>query len=840
MFNKDTTITALQLVKNKLLTCPPSTPVSLAAQKVRKHTVSSILVEDKGKIVGIWTEADCTKLSFEAPDYYNLPISKFMSAPVITIYDDTPLQEIVIAFHSHRVRHLLVVNKDKVNIGILSQTDVIKKQGIERYLQLRKVKDNYNSRVPIISGTEFISSIVKKMSDYKSTSALIKNYQSDEYGIITERDLLRLLANQEKDREAWHYANPLIAITEEDTLYQAYIRLQKNNIRHLVVLGNNNQIAGVLSLRHIMSDIEVAYFQEMQSILTQRDDALKTSKKNLQFAERIIEASLDSIMVTDHAGNILSVNSAFTRLTGYTPNEVIGQSSNILSSGMQSAPFYQEMWQALNHKGQWQGEIWNKKKNGEIYPEWLTIVQINEENEPECIYAAIFSDITERKITEKKIHALAFFDELTGLPNRRLFNDRFDIALSTAHRNEQLTVVLFLDLDRFKQINDTLGHNIGDELLKAAAGRIKNAIKEGDTVSRFGGDEFVILLTEMNSVNDIIGVIERIAKVLNKAYEFGTLQLQVTSSIGAAVYPNDGLDAETLLQRADTAMYNAKDNGRNSYQLYSPKMNTITMERLITQNFLRSALNNNEFELFYQLQIDSSNQRIVGVEALLRWEHPKLGRVSPAHFIPMAEELGIIVEIDRWVLSQACRQRQIWHQQGLDCGRISVNISAMHFRHNLIDSVNNALQESTLIPSLLELEVTESGVIENIEQASSMLTHIRDLGVKNAIDDFGTGFSSLNYLTKLPLDVLKIDGGFVSKLPNDQKQCQIVSTIIAMAKGLELSVIAEGVETKEQVHFLSENGCVIMQGYLYSVPAAADITGQLIAKITNDSQEFVF
>ena len=797
---------------------------------IRSHKTSSILIEEGGKTIGIWTEADCAKLSFEQQDYFDCPIKQFMSSPVLTISAATPLQKIVMAFYRHRVRHLLVVDEEDQAIGIVNQTDVIKKQGIEHYLQLRKIKDNYNSRIPVISGQLPVSKIAEAMAEYKSSSALVKDEASGEYGIITERDLLQILAEKHQDREAWFYAAyPLVTIHDEDTLHQAYITIKQNNIRHLVVTNSLSEIVGILSLQHILSDIEIAYVQKLESILTERDDALRESKKSLYFAEKIIEASLDSIMVTDASGKILSVNSAFTKLTGYSEEEAIGQPASLLSSGRHDEVFYQAMWGDIAEKRMWQGEIWNKKKNGDIYPEWLTIVQIDQDDESEHLFAAIFSDITDRKVSENKIHALAFFDDLTGLPNRRLFNDRFEIALSTAHRNGQQAAVLFLDLDRFKQINDSLGHKVGDELLKAVSNRLDSSVKEGDTVSRFGGDEFVILLTEMDCVNDVVSVVERISKVLSQPYDLESKKLHVTPSIGVAIYPDDGEDTDTLLKHADIAMYKAKEGGRNSYQLYTAEMNVVAMDRLLTQNYLRSALQQDELELFYQLQFDSISRQVVGIEALLRWNHPELGYVSPAYFIPMAEEIGIIVDIDRWVLRQACKQRKIWQAQGLEDVRISVNISALHFRHDLIKSIELALKETGLDPRLLTLEVTEGCLIEDIDQACKTLTRANELGIKNSIDDFGTGFSALSYLTQLPFDTLKIDAGFVRKLPFDQQECQIVATIIAMAQGLNLGIVAEGVETREQVDFLTKKGCSVMQGYLYCKPADADsISAQLL------------
>jgi len=826
-------ITAAQLAQKKLLVCSPSLTVSHAAQKMRRYNTSSILVEKNDEVIGIWTEADCTKLNFEHVDFFDQPIEQYMSSPVITVTEQTPFQEIIMAFHRHRVRHLLVINTQNSPVGIVSQTDVIKKQGLERYLKLRKIKDNYNPRIPLISSEQLMSSTVQAMAECTSTSALIENKITKEFGIITERDLLKVLAFKQNDSESWqHAAYPLVTINEEESLYQAYLVIKQNNFRHLVVCDNHEKIIGVLSLQHILSDIEISYVQELKSILTERDDALKESKKHLLFAEKIIEASLDCIMVTNGEGTILSINPAFINLTGYSESEVIGQSSNILSSGKHDKTFYHELWKKIRTQGSWQGEIWNKKKNGEIYPEWLTIVQINERFESEQLYVAIFNDISERKLSEKKIHELAFFDELTKLPNRRLFNDRFEIALSTAHRNHQHVAVLFLDLDRFKQINDGLGHKVGDELLKAVSKRIIASLKEGDTVARFGGDEFVILLTEINSSHDAVCIIERIANVLSEPYELDSLKLQITSSIGAAFYPEDGLNAEILLKHADTAMYKAKENGRNTYQLYNAHMNTLTVERLVMQNCLRNALNNDEFELHYQLQIHSLSRKVVGIEALLRWKSETLGTISPAVFIPMAQELGIIVEIDKWVLNQACKQRRLWQEAKIECGRISVNISVQHFKYDLLQSISKALIESQLKPTLLEIEVTEGCFIENPKHASSVLNKIKDLGIHNAIDDFGTGFSALSYLTQLPFDTLKIDGSFITKLVEDKQQRQIVSTIIAMAKGLGLSIVAEGVETEEQLDYLTKNGCFVIQGYLFSVPKDATTTTQLINELS--------
>ncbi|GHF85482.1 EAL domain-containing protein [Thalassotalea marina] len=814
---------ASQITNRDLLVCAPETATHQAAKLMKSRKTSSILIQSGDDIVGIFTEADSTKISFTQCDDFDAPISNYMSSPVISIRETTPIQEIIMAFHRHRVRHLLVVDENNSPIGITSQTDVIKKQGIERYLQLRKIKDNFNPRVPIVNGTENVQFVANKMAEYHSTSAIIHNTCNGDYGIITERDLLRLIAEKQGSRSAWHHAaHPLLTIDINDSLYHAYTVIKQHSVRHLVVYDKDN-IVGILSLQHILSDMEIAYIQKLESVLSERDSALKESRKHLSFAEKIIEASLDSVMVTDRAGTILSVNPAFTQLTGYCAKEAIGKNASLLSSGKHNGAFYKKLWQSITDNGMWQGEILNKKKNGDTYSEWLTIVRLAEPEYEDAqeYYAAIFSDITERKLNEKRIHALAFFDELTGLPNRRLFNDRFEVAISTAHRNHQLVATMFLDLDRFKQINDNLGHKMGDELLKVTAERLQACIKEGDTVSRFGGDEFVILLTEMNSVKDIVKVAERISKVLCEPYELSSRELHVTSSIGVAIYPDDGETTDALLKHADIAMYKAKDNGRNSFQLYSPEMNIVSMERLIMQNCLRIALKKNEFELHYQSKVDHQTQEVVGIEALVRWNHSELGRVSPAQFIPMAEELGLIVDIDTWVLNTACQQRRIWLDAGVECGPISVNISALHFNHDLVYSVQQALEHSSLPPHLLELEITEGCFIQNMKNASGMLAEIRALGVKSSIDDFGTGYSSLSYLSQLAFDTLKIDCSFIKQVPKNAQQCQLVTTIIAMAKALDISVVAEGVETHAQVEFLSDKGCFVYQGYYYNRPGNA-------------------
>ncbi len=523
-------IIAADIIQTDILSCPPNTPISRAAELICKHKTSSIVIKQENDIIGILTEADCTRIQFVDKQVFNRPISAFMSSPVISIAHDTEYKDIIRAFSQYKVRHLLVKQQNQV-IGIISQTDVVKRQGIEHYLQLRTVEDNFNPLVPILNASDSLNDVAQAMAQQKHSSVLIKNHVTNEYGIITERNLLKILAKAESpELPLWTYAaHPLITIGSNESLLQGFVMLQQYRIRHLGVIDNQGELVGVLAQQNILSGVEHSYFQELEQIISQRDKALMMSQKHLFLAEKVIEYSLDAVMVADKSANIISVNPAFSAVTGYKAREVIGKNANVLNSGYHGKLFYQEMWQTIEETGKWQGEIWNRRKSGEIYPEWLTIIKIGNDIDNEIHYAGIFTDITNRKRDEAKIRSMAFYDDLTNLPNRRLFQDRLDIAISTAHRNQQLAAVLFLDLDRFKQINDALGHKFGDELLISAATRIEQSVKEGDTVARFGGDEFVVLLTEMNSANDIESVIKRIANAFNEPFLLNGLTNYVTA-----------------------------------------------------------------------------------------------------------------------------------------------------------------------------------------------------------------------------------------------------------------------------------------------------------------------
>ncbi|WP_286266663.1 EAL domain-containing protein [Thalassotalea atypica] len=833
MQNPNVSLVAINIAQKNILHCLPDTKVLDVAKLLKKNNVSSIVIKSlAGENLGIWTEADATKIDFAKANFDQEPISKYMSFPLISIAHDVPLPEILLSFTKYKIRHLLVHNGENETVGIISQSDIIKKQGIEYYLKSRKIGDSYNSQIAPADGNHSVQILVKQMADNRTSAALAFHPTSGEIGIITQRDLVGLLAAGWSAQPAWKFAKfPVISLSVDDSLLNAYVTLKANHIRHLAITGPEGQVCGLLTLENILADIEFAHLKELESILIERDDALALSERSLILAEKIIASSPDGIVITNDRNIIVSVNPAFSELTGYQESDVLGNNIQLLSSGIHDDAFYEEMWSEIDKNGRWKGEVWNKKKSGEPYLEALNIIRVGDFNDKDVHYAGIFSDITARRNNENKIQAMAFYDELTGLPNRRLFNDRLEIAISSARRHNHLVGLLFLDLDRFKQVNDTLGHSVGDELLKIAAKRIESSIKQGDTVSRLGGDEFVILLSEIASEGNVVNVIERITDLLNEPFIIDDKELYLTSSIGAAVFPEDGEDAEELLINADIAMYKAKDSGRNSFQLFHQDLNVATRSKATLQNNLIAAAKNNEFSLNFQLQYDVKTKRTINVEALLRWHHEKQGQISPALFIPVAEELGVIVGIEKWVLIEACNTRKSWLDKGIQCGRIAVNISARHFKKGLVASVLDALEVSGLAPEYLEIEIVESSFIDNFNNTENILNQLKAIGIKIALDDFGTGYSSLSYLTRLPIDVLKIDRSFVAKIPDDKKDSQMVSIITAMAKGLDLDIVAEGVEEQSQVTFLTEAGCSVFQGFYYCKPESAAVIEQQMLEL---------
>jgi len=546
-------------------------------------------------------------------------------------------------------------------------------------------------------------------------------------------------------------------------------------------------------------------------------------QESLRQFEKVFEGSEQGIMVTDARHVILSVNPAFTKMLGFTLDDVKGKTPKVLSSGLHDASFYRNLWQSIAHFGHWRGEIWNRRKNGEVFPEWISISEVKNAAGEVSHYVGTFSDISDLKSAQKEIQYLSSHDALTGLPDIALFRDRLENAISIASAANSKIGLLALNLDNFKFLNDSLGYASGDKLLRLFAERLKACLRDTDSICRHGGDEFIILLNNMQDDDSISYIVDTLLNEISSPFAFAGSNISTSCSVGVAVYPTDGNDFEKLFGRARKAMSQAKEEGRNTARFFTEKLNNDSLHYLNIAYGLREALAQHQFELHYQPQISLNSTQVIGAEALIRWQHPQNGLQPPAQFISIAEQTGLIVEIGEWVIEEACRQAMEWQKNGLPALSMAVNVSAVQFRRGNLDKVIiKALEKTGLEPRLLELELTESILVEDIDHLLAQLDVLKRLGVKLAIDDFGTGYSSLAYLKKFNIDRLKIDQSFVRDINTDPNDAAIVRAIVQMAHTLNLDVIAEGVENEAMLKHVRESGCDEVQGYFFSKPLSAN------------------
>lgn len=604
-------------------------------------------------------------------------------------------------------------------------------------------------------------------------------------------------------------------------LRESLKRNAAKGLREPLVWSSRDEIGDVLTAYNTLLtevDRQTHHLVTINAALEMENNQRKRAEERLMLTAKAIENSHEGIVITDKKGMILHVNPSFTNITGYTAEEVVGRKTNVLSSGRYPKEFYREMRKELHEQGRWAGEIWNRRKNGTTYPQWLTISAVLNQESEATHYVGVFHDITEYKQQQEAIEFHAYHDPLTGLPNRLLFEDRLHMAIAQAQRHEHKLALLFLDLDNFKNINDSLGHAAGDMLLKELASRLGGVLRSEDTLSRQGGDEFTIILSKVASGEEAAQVSRRILEVLGRPFRYQETELHSSASIGIAIYPNDGPAPGELVKNADLAMYKAKQLGRNNCQFFAREMDNVAQRRFSLEARLRKAIEHQEFELYYQQITGVRSNRITGCEALIRWRQGDT-IVSPAEFIPLAEETGLIIPIGSWVLAEACRQASCWNRERKPGLTMSVNISARQFsRPDFEEMIENAMSTYGLASGILQLELTESVLMANLDANGKRLEKLRRMGVRVVLDDFGTGYSSLLYLKRLPLDGLKIDRAFVKDIPHQADSKAIVAAIIQLAKGLNLEVVAEGVEVREQRDYLQSLGCRFYQGYLAGFP----------------------
>lgn len=595
------------------------------------------------------------------------------------------------------------------------------------------------------------------------------------------------------------------------------------NKSEFIAVLDDGRFVGVISNLSLFT----ALIKQETKVRQERDALIKQLEIELNYrklAALVFENTSEGILITDADARILQVNRGFSQTTGYSTEEVINQNPSMLHSGRQDKEFYQVMWQSLQENGVWEGEVWNRRKNGDIYPEWLHINSVTDATGKVVNFVGVFSDMAPNKKLQQDLHQLAYYDPLTNLPNRRLLVDRLQQAIAASVRSQHHGALLFIDLDNFKTLNDTQGHNIGDLLLIEIAHRLQDCVRAGDTVTRLGGDEFVVMLEGLNAESkraaaEAEAIAEKILHAINRPHILEDHEYHGSGSIGISMFYGNSTPQDALLKHADTAMYQSKQSGRNTFRFFDPAMQTALESRAAMEADLRRALSQHQFKLYYQIQINDRQQRL-GAEVLLRWLHPERGLVSPAEFIPLAEETGLILQIGHYVLDAACQQLKAWENnpQAKQL-QIAVNISARQFRQsNFVEQVRNVLAQTGANPLSLKLELTESIVLDNVTDTVEKMQALQTLGISFSMDDFGTGYSSLSYLKRLPFNQLKIDQSFVRDIDTDPNDAVIIKAIIVMAKTLAIDVIAEGVETEAQLNLLKQFDCHAYQGYLLGRP----------------------
>ncbi|WP_204352699.1 EAL domain-containing protein [Salinicola halophilus] len=816
-----------RIMQTGLLRCSPETPLFEAARRMAERCCSSILVMQGDEVEGIWTESDCLDVDFDDPSSVRRPVTEVMTRDVPRVVTTARLAEVAERFSTHSSRQALVVDADDRPQGIVSRTDLVLNQGLESYLRLREIESAMHRAPLVLPGDYSLRAAARAMRDDAHDAAIVRC--DDVFGIITERDLVRFVACHPGATTIGELASrPLLTLNHDDVLLRARDLLIEHRARHLGVLDADGEVTGLLGFDDMLNGAKQFYFEDLRDALDKRDRALALSRHDLQLAQQVIDSSLEGIIITDARARIEFVNPAFTQMTGYTLADCVGHTPAMLSSGRHDADFYRDLWATLRAQDGWRGEIWNRRKNGELYLELLTITAIRNDEGDITNYAALFNDITHLRENEERVRRLAYYDALTRLPNRRLLEDRLSLAIRHAHRQAERLAVIFIDLDHFKQVNDTLGHAAGDDLLTQVAARLAEVLREDDSLARLGGDEFIVLLPEIDTPEDALHTARRLNDAIRAPFRLGDEDFRVGCSLGISLYPDDGDTVETLMHHADAAMYRAKHEGRNTYRLYRADLHTQHDRRLMLESALRDAMETGDgFDVQYQPLFDRDSGELRSAEALMRWHHPKLGEVSPGEFIPLAERSGLILPMGERLFATVATQLGRWIDAGLEPVPVAINLSARQFwQRELVEWVHAQLVDHGLPAHLITFELTESTLLDKEQEAVRVIRALRDLGCAVAIDDFGTGYSSLSYLQELPINTLKIDRRFIQSLTgsdtSDRGSQAILAAVTGLARELELQVVAEGVETQAQLMALERFPIHRIQGFLTGRPMTSE------------------
>jgi len=819
---------AEKVMSRSIVTVDVGDTLASAISLMSKNRYSCVVVTRESVPYGILTERDVVRLAPSVDELAATPIGGMVRTPLITIPPNTALPDAIRCMDTHKIRHLVVAENGQL-LGLLTRHDLVKTlQGsyvnfLHETIQVQRKElfqlGQQRSLFHLHDAALAAAANAIAITDRQAVIEWANPAFSDLTGYTLEETVgsrLRELAEM-GEQNAATFESLWQTILDGKVWRGEIVSARKNGTRY-------HEEVTLTPIRN--EGNEITHFIAVKQDITER----KLTEAHLREAAAVMRNTHEGVLITDTTPKILEVNDAYTTITGYSAAEIVGKNPSILSAGRENKAFYQAMWGDIVDKGYWQGEVWNRRKNGESYPQLLTISTVYDDQQVPVRYIGVFSDITNIKENQAQLEYLAHHDPLTQLPNRALIETLLQQELEQAHRHGHLSAVLFIDLDHFKPVNDSYGHLVGDELLCAVTERLGLRLREGDTLGRLGGDEFILLLSMLGGPQDAAVVARDFIAALNQPFQLsGGNEVFIGGSIGISLFPQDGESVSELMMNADAAMYFAKENGRNQFSFYTRELNADARHKLAMENSLRHAIQQHELSLHYQPKVDLLSGRIIGAEALCRWRLADGSWVPPAQFIPIAENSGLIVELGDWVIEESCKQIRRWLDDGLQNICIAINISARQFRTGNLDAqLADAITRHGIAAHHLEIELTESMLMQEPQRAIEIMHKIKLLGVKISLDDFGTGYSSLGYLSRFPIDTLKIDQSFVQGVTTEPDDAEIASAIIGLAHRLKLRVVAEGAETLEQLVFMRANDCNELQGFYFSKPLAADSFAEMV------------